>query len=153
MIEHIRQSYPSDLSEAQWHLLAPLIPPKIGRGENRKVNLREVVNAIFYQLPVVKGIICLTIFLPEIPFVTTSPNGKMTALWIKCNRHFIKKFVLPTVGNRLRRQVLSIVKPSRRRRWAENMVTMAARRSTVVKSYFCGRNGIRVGSVDYIVSN
>ena len=50
MIEHIRQSYPSNLSESQWHLLAPLIPPKIGRGENRKVNLREVVNAIFYQL-------------------------------------------------------------------------------------------------------
>ena len=45
-----RQSYPSDLSDAQWNILAALIPPKVGRGETRKVNLREVVNAIFYQL-------------------------------------------------------------------------------------------------------
>jgi putative transposase len=45
-----RKSYPSDLSDAQWTILASLIPPKIGKGENRKVNLREVVNAIFYQL-------------------------------------------------------------------------------------------------------
>ena len=42
--------YPSDFSDAQWNILAPLIPPKIGRGENRKVDIREVVNAIFYQL-------------------------------------------------------------------------------------------------------
>jgi putative transposase len=46
MPEIVRKSYPSDLTAAQWNLLAPLIPPKIGRGENRKVNLREVVNGI-----------------------------------------------------------------------------------------------------------
>ena len=50
MTEMPRKAYPSDLSDAQWNILAALIPPKIGRGENRKVNLREVVNAIFYQL-------------------------------------------------------------------------------------------------------
>ena len=50
MTEMIRKPYPSDLSDRQWTILAALIPPKIGRGENRKVNLREVVNAIFYQL-------------------------------------------------------------------------------------------------------
>ena len=50
MTEMTRKSYPTDLSDAQWNILAALIPPKIGRGENRKVNLREVVNAIFYQL-------------------------------------------------------------------------------------------------------
>ena len=48
MSEIVRKSYPSDLSDSQWNLLAPLIPPKIGRGENRKVNLREVVNGILY---------------------------------------------------------------------------------------------------------
>ena len=50
MTEMTRKAYPSDLSDAQWNILAALIPPKIGRGENRKVNLREIVNAIFYQL-------------------------------------------------------------------------------------------------------
>ena len=48
--ELTRQSYPSDLSDAHWPILASLIPPKVGRGENRKENLREVINAIFYQL-------------------------------------------------------------------------------------------------------
>ena len=48
MSEIVRKSYPSDLTDAQWNLLAPLIPPKIGRGENRTVNLREVVNGILY---------------------------------------------------------------------------------------------------------
>ena len=31
-------------------LLEPLIPPKIGKGEDRKVNQREVVNGILYVL-------------------------------------------------------------------------------------------------------
>jgi putative transposase len=45
-----RKPYPSDLIDAQWHLLEPLIPPKVGKGENRKVNLREVMNGILYFL-------------------------------------------------------------------------------------------------------
>ena len=43
-----RKPYPSDLTDDQWNLIEPLIPPKIGKGENRKVNLREVVNGILY---------------------------------------------------------------------------------------------------------
>jgi transposase len=48
MTEGTRKPYPSDLTDDQWNILAALIPPKIGRGENRKVNLREVVNGILY---------------------------------------------------------------------------------------------------------
>lgn len=48
MSDRTRNPYPSNLSDAQWHLLAPLIPPKIGQGETRKVNLQEVINAILY---------------------------------------------------------------------------------------------------------
>jgi len=46
MTDVSRKTYPSDLTDEQWSQLAPLIPPKIGKGENRKVNLREVVNGI-----------------------------------------------------------------------------------------------------------
>lgn len=43
-----RKPYPSDLSDAQWHLIAPLLPaPKPG-GRPRKTDLREVLNALFY---------------------------------------------------------------------------------------------------------
>ena len=50
MSEGTRVGYPSDMSDAQWEQLAPLIPPKIGKGRNRTVPLREVMNAILYFL-------------------------------------------------------------------------------------------------------
>ena len=42
--------YPSDLSDAEWDLVAPLIPPAKRGGRPRKVDMREVLNAIFYVL-------------------------------------------------------------------------------------------------------
>ena len=39
--------YPSDLTDAEWALVAPLIPPAKHGGRPRTVNLREVLNAIF----------------------------------------------------------------------------------------------------------
>ena len=42
--------YPSDLSDAEWALVAPLIPPSKHGGRPRSVNVREVLNAIFYVL-------------------------------------------------------------------------------------------------------
>ncbi len=42
--------YPSDLSDAEWDLVAPLIPPAKRGGRPRKVDVREVLNAIFYVL-------------------------------------------------------------------------------------------------------
>ena len=45
-----RKSYPSDLTDAQWELIAPLIPPAKPGGRPRTVEIREVLNAIFYFL-------------------------------------------------------------------------------------------------------
>jgi transposase len=48
-----RRPYPSDLTDAQWAVLRPLLdrPPRPdGRGRPREVDLREVVNAILYVL-------------------------------------------------------------------------------------------------------
>ena len=48
-----RRPYPSDLTDAQWALVEPLVvrPPRAdGRGRPREVDLREVVNAILYML-------------------------------------------------------------------------------------------------------
>ncbi len=42
--------YPSDLTDAEWVLIAPLIPPAKRGGRKRSVNLREVLNGIFYVL-------------------------------------------------------------------------------------------------------
>jgi putative transposase len=45
-----RKRYTSDLSDAEWALLEPLIPAAKPGGRPRSVNMREVVNAIFYVL-------------------------------------------------------------------------------------------------------
>src|SRR5918997_4334232 len=42
--------YPSDLTDAEWALVAPLIRPAKRGGRPRTVNVREVLNAIFYGL-------------------------------------------------------------------------------------------------------
>ncbi|ABE64665.1 hypothetical protein Nham_3993 [Nitrobacter hamburgensis X14] len=42
--------YPSDLIEAEWALVAPFVPPARRGGRKREVNVREVINAIFYVL-------------------------------------------------------------------------------------------------------
>lgn len=45
-----RKPYPSDLSDAEWELMAPHIPNAAPGGRPRAVNIREVLNAIFYVL-------------------------------------------------------------------------------------------------------
>ncbi len=42
--------YPSDMSDSEWALVEPMIPPGRRGGRPRGVNLREVLNAIFYLL-------------------------------------------------------------------------------------------------------
>ena len=42
--------YPSDLSDAEWALIGSMIPPAKRGGRPRDVNVREVLNAIFYVL-------------------------------------------------------------------------------------------------------
>jgi putative transposase len=44
------QRYPTDLTEAEWTLSAPLIPTAKPGGRPRTTDMREVVNAIFYIL-------------------------------------------------------------------------------------------------------
>jgi putative transposase len=44
-----RKPYQTDLTDDQWVLLAPLIPPAKHGGRRREVNLREVLNTLFYQ--------------------------------------------------------------------------------------------------------
>ncbi len=42
--------YPSDLSDAEWAILEPLIPPEKPGGRPREVDMRAVLNGIFYVL-------------------------------------------------------------------------------------------------------
>jgi putative transposase len=43
-----RKPYPSDLNDAEWKILEPLIPQ--AGGKPRSVNMCEIINSIFYEL-------------------------------------------------------------------------------------------------------
>jgi putative transposase len=45
-----RKAYKSDLTDKEWQIIKPLIPPPKPGGHPRTVDMREVVNAIFYLL-------------------------------------------------------------------------------------------------------
>jgi transposase len=55
-VEHRRAAdrrglrYPSDLTDDEWALVAPLIRPAKHGGRPPKVDVREVLNAVFYVL-------------------------------------------------------------------------------------------------------
>lgn len=44
-----RKPYKTDLTDAQWTLLEPLVPPAKHGGRHRQVDVREVLNTLFYQ--------------------------------------------------------------------------------------------------------
>ena len=40
--------YPSDLTDAEWKVLEPLMPPPACTGRPREWPMREIVNCLFY---------------------------------------------------------------------------------------------------------
>jgi putative transposase len=45
-----RKPYPSDLNDAEWQIIKPLIPPAKPGGRPRRTDMREVLNGVFYEL-------------------------------------------------------------------------------------------------------
>ena len=45
-----RRPYDTDLTDEQWAILEPLIPPQGPYGRRREVDMRRVINAILYVL-------------------------------------------------------------------------------------------------------
>ena len=45
-----RTAYSSDLTDAEWRILEPLLPPEKPGGRHRRYPMREIINAIEYVL-------------------------------------------------------------------------------------------------------
>ena len=45
-----RKPYPTDLTDSEWTILEPLIPKAKPGGRPRSVDMREIINAVFYVL-------------------------------------------------------------------------------------------------------
>ena len=50
--EHDRDDlrYPSDLTDAEWQVVAPMFPPPATTGRHRAWPMRELINAMFFML-------------------------------------------------------------------------------------------------------
>ena len=46
--DHLR--YPSDLTDEEWSLIEPLIPPAKPCGGKGRTNMRELINGLLYVL-------------------------------------------------------------------------------------------------------
>ncbi|CAL4868170.1 IS5 family transposase ISRl2 [Asticcacaulis sp. MM231] len=87
-VEHRRKSsrYPSDMTEQEWSLLAPLLPPAKRGGRPRTTSMRAVVNAILY----IASSGCQWRMLPkDFPPMTTVQgyfyDWRSSGLWQKIN--------------------------------------------------------------------
>jgi transposase len=89
-----RRTYPSDLTDAQWHLLEPLLHERESGGPGRPgtVALREVVNALLY----IKQTGCPWRYLPhDLPprstvhyyFAQWTADGTLEALVHRLREH------------------------------------------------------------------
>lgn len=88
----MRKAYKSDLSDQEWELLQPYIPAAKGGGRPRTVDMREVLNAIFY---VVKTG-CQWAMLPhEFPAKGTVfhyyNTWRKAGVWEAINRHLCEQ--------------------------------------------------------------
>ena len=45
-----KERYPSDMTDTEWAIIAPLIPPQRPGGRHRETDMREVMNAVRYVL-------------------------------------------------------------------------------------------------------
>lgn len=89
-----RKSYVSDLSDAEWELLADLLPAPQGFGRPRTVDLREIVNGVFY----VQRTGCQWEMMPhDLP-----PHETVYKYFRKCQR----QGVWQQIHERLRKQIM-----------------------------------------------
>ena len=97
-----RQAYASDLSEDQWVLVERELPPAPGGGRHRTVNLREVVNAIFYRLRTGCSWEMLPHDFPPKELLSEVVAREIEERW----RILLRELILqpPTMGTRIRHE-------------------------------------------------
>ena len=103
--------YPSDLTDGEWMLVAPLIPPGKSGGGKRRVIMREIVNGLMYVLSTAaSGARSRKTCRRKAQSTTTSICGLMTAPWIASTTRFINSVASKRSETRARRLPSSIAK-------------------------------------------
>src|SRR5271168_3284604 len=106
--------YPSDLSDAEWALVAPMIPPARRGGRRRSVDVREVLNAIFYVLSTGCQWKAMPKDLPQ--RIAISCCGTGTVRWIASTTRFMSRHVMQPDASQVPRLQSSTPKAARQRK-------------------------------------
>ncbi len=96
--------YPSDLTDDEWAILEPLIPPEKPGGRPREVEMRAVVNGIFYVLRA--G--CAWRMIPR----DSLPKSTVSAYFARFRNEGVWEQILTTLRERCRVQAGREATPS-----------------------------------------
>ena len=134
--------YASDLTDAEWALIAPLLPAACGRGRPRSWLEREILDAIFYVL---RGGIAWRLVPTDFPpwptvyrwFAAWRDAGLFVTInhaLVTADRERAGRGASPTAGARARRRRPSTASRSRPLRAVGHGATTRPRRSTVASA-------------------
>src|SRR5512135_731683 len=109
--------YPSDLTDAEWEIVAPLIPPAKRGGRQREVDLRAVVTGLLYVLVMswkmaANGAPGRRTFRPAARSTAIYNCGLGTARWNASTTHSIFEHANAKTAKRARPPRSSTVNPS-----------------------------------------
>jgi hypothetical protein len=77
--------YPSDLTDAEWAIVGLMIPPAMHGSRKRSVNVRDVLDGIFYVLSTVcQWRLCRKTCLRRVQCIAISCCGTGPAHWNVC---------------------------------------------------------------------
>jgi hypothetical protein len=123
--------YPSDLSDAEWSILLPLLPPAKPGGRPRTSDLRLILDAIFYVLRSGCPWRLLPCDFPPWPtYMTIFENGTWLVPGNSSTPPYVNKYAPAGGASPRPAERSSIANRSRPPSAAGRMATMGARRST-----------------------
>src|SRR6188472_2809620 len=102
MANDFERLYDTDLTDAGWALVAPLLPPARPGGRPRTTNIRAVLNAIFYLLRTGCHGGCFPGSSRHgAPFITTSEGGRTQVSGLAFSAVCMRRLGSMLVGMRL----------------------------------------------------
>lgn len=126
-----RKAYPSDLSDAEWKYIEPLIPPPKPAGRPRTTDMWEVVNAIFYVVR--SGCAWRMLahdYPPGKPSIITSGSGGRMGPGNESTTRCVARYAAKRGATKSRVQRFWTASRSRRRKEGELADMRLPRRST-----------------------